>query len=61
MTDRFGRAKVATIQRDINALRAAIRDHDAEATEIAWDHVERWLGAMYPSHEQFAASKNPAL
>lgn len=41
-----GRAKITTIRRDLNRLRKAIRSHDSEATEEAWDKCERWLEAL---------------
>lgn len=41
---RYGRVKVATILRDWNALRHAIRSHDTEAIEAAFENVERWAG-----------------
>ena len=44
LSDRYGRAKMDTVQRDFDALRQAIRAHDAEATEAAWEKCERWIG-----------------
>ncbi len=44
LSDRYGRVKMATVQRDFNALRQAIRAHDAEAAEVAWEQCERWIG-----------------
>lgn len=41
--DRYGRAKVSTIRRDINRLRAAIQSHDLDAIEAAWLDCERWV------------------
>jgi hypothetical protein len=46
---RYGNVKASTIQRDINRVRAAVRSHDPEATEQAWDKMERWLG-VFPMH-----------
>jgi hypothetical protein len=40
---RYGKAKISTVMRDLNALRKAIRAHDPEATEAAWEKVERWV------------------
>lgn len=40
---RFGRAKISTIQRDFRNLRTAIRSGDWDATEAAWEKCERWL------------------
>lgn len=40
---RHGNAKIVTIIRDIERLRRAIRSHDAEAAEAAWERCERWL------------------
>ena len=42
--DRYGRAKVSTVRRDINKLRAAIHAHDLDKIEDAWLDCERWLG-----------------
>ena len=42
-------AKVETMRRDFHALRIAIRNHDSEATERAWEKCERWLGAVEPN------------
>lgn len=35
---------------DFNALRRAIRAHDTEATEEAWESCERWLFCLSPEH-----------
>tara|TARA_R110000772_G_scaffold45492_5_gene104233 strand:+ start:589 stop:771 length:183 start_codon:yes stop_codon:yes gene_type:complete len=43
---RFGNVKYATIRRDFNALRVAIRLHDPLATEAAWEKCERWLESV---------------
>lgn len=45
MTDvaRYGRAKISTVLRDLNRLRSAVRSHDTEATEEAWEKCERWI------------------
>jgi hypothetical protein len=43
---RYGRAKLSTVLRDINNLRTAIRSHDSEATEAAWEKCERWMGLV---------------
>ncbi len=40
---RFGYTKIATIIRDFDRLRAAIRSHDSFAAEEAWSRCERWL------------------
>jgi hypothetical protein len=36
-------AKVETMLRDFHRLREAIRSHDSEATEAAWEKCERWI------------------
>ncbi len=46
MSARFGNAKYATLRRDFNELRSAIRAHDSIATESAWEKCERWLDAI---------------
>lgn len=33
---------------DFNALRRAIRAHDTEATEEAWENCERWIFCLSP-------------
>lgn len=48
-TPRFGKAKIVTLQRDVNALRRAIRAHDSEATEAAWEKCKRWVSAIFKS------------
>lgn len=42
-------AKVETFLRDRDALRKAIRAHDSEATEAAWDRFERWTDCINPN------------
>lgn len=44
-----GAAKVETMMKDFNRLRAAIRSHDTVATETAWDKCERWVGCINPN------------
>lgn len=41
-------AKVETMRRDFNRLRKAIRAHDHEATEEAWEMCERWVDQLRP-------------
>lgn len=43
MSETYGRAKIVTIKKDFDDLRAAIRSHDAKETEKAWDRCERWV------------------
>jgi hypothetical protein len=43
----YGRTKFSTIYANFNELRAAIRNHDTEATEIAWDKCERWVDLVF--------------
>jgi hypothetical protein len=45
-------AKVETFFKDFNRLREAIRRHDPEATEAAWDRCERWVTAMTPDPKE---------
>jgi hypothetical protein len=52
--ERHGGAKITTIIRDFNALRSAIRSHDPENTEAAWEKCERWLGAVQTDEEALA-------
>lgn len=35
--------------RDFNRLRKAIRRHDSEATEAAWEKCERWVDQLRPN------------
>lgn len=49
---RYGNARISTIIRDFNDLRKAIRSHDTEATEAAWERCERWLGFVFGSVNQ---------
>lgn len=42
-------ARAQTMLRDFDRLRAAIRSHDTEATEAAWDKCERWVDCINPS------------
>ena len=53
MDDRYGNVKATTIKRDIDRVRVAVRAHDAEATEAAWDKLERWLG-VFPAQDVLA-------
>ena len=50
MTNTFlGAARSETMLRDFDALRKAIRAHDAEAIEAAWDRCERWVDCINPN------------
>ena len=53
MSERYGNVKATTIKRDIDRVRVAVRAHDAEATEAAWDKLERWLG-VFPAQDVLA-------
>ena len=44
---RYGRRKFCKMYAELNALRAAIRGHDPEATEVAWDKCEEWIHAVF--------------
>lgn len=44
---RYGRRKIIRMYADINALRTAIRAHDVEAAETAWDAVEEHIDVVY--------------
>lgn len=46
---RFGKVRYATIRRDFQQLRLAIRAHDSFAAEEAWEKCERWLEAISPA------------
>lgn len=39
-------AMTETMFRDFNKLRSAIRSHDSEATEAAWEKCERWVSQL---------------
>lgn len=54
MTDRYGNTSMATVLRDWNALRDAIRAHDTEATEAEFEKVERWAG-LWTTGQAFTA------
>lgn len=43
----YGAARIATVLRDFDRLREAIRNHEPEATEEAWLACERWLDLVY--------------
>lgn len=49
MSDFVGAAKAQTMLRDFNKLRDAIRSHDAEATEAAFEKCERWISCIDPN------------
>lgn len=46
--ERYGNAKLATIRRDFDKLRTAIRSHASQDAEDAWEKCERWLEAISP-------------
>jgi hypothetical protein len=58
---RFGRAKITTLQRDVNKLRKVIREWNPEATEVAWIDCERWLPAIFRPDAQDQVQKLRAL
>jgi len=41
---KYCKTRVSKVLADINRLRTAIRAHDDEAAEQAWEKVERWTG-----------------
>lgn len=41
---KYGKTRVSKVLADIDRLRTAIRAHDDEAAEQAWEKVERWTG-----------------
>ena len=45
----LGAARASTFIRDRNNLRAAIRDHDTDRIEAAWDKFERWTDCIDPN------------
>lgn len=50
MSDAFMRgARAETMLRDFDRLRRAIRSHDSDATEAAWENCERWVGCINPT------------
>ena len=59
LPSRYGAARIQTVQRDFNALRAAIRAHDSEAAETAWDRCERWLG-LWPLEQTTPPAPAPS-
>lgn len=54
LSDRYGRTKMETVRRDFDALRRAIRAHNSEATEEAWERCERWIGLWPMNGEEDA-------
>ena len=42
-------ARAQTMLRDFDRLRQAIRAHDSEATEAAWEKCERWVSLIPPN------------
>ena len=52
MTDRYGKTKIATIRKRVQALRDAIRAHDTEATEAAWDRLEGFVDVVFREQAQ---------
>lgn len=51
----YGRHPVPDMLADINALRRAVRAHDPEAAEAAWDRIEPHIDAAYG----WAAAERP--
>lgn len=47
MTEHYGLAKIITIKKDFDNLRTAIRSHDTEGIEAAWEKCERWLDMVF--------------
>jgi hypothetical protein len=47
MTARYGNRRIDKMRAEINALRDAIRAHDPEATETAWDKCEEWIDFVF--------------
>lgn len=47
----FGRAKISTLMRDVNALRESIRREGSPAVQDAWDKCERWVPAVFSAKE----------
>jgi len=43
---RYGNTRVSRIRKRIEALRQAIRAHDPEAAEKAWDDLEPYIPAL---------------
>jgi len=44
-------ARAQTMLRDFDRLRRAIRAHDPEASEQAFEKVERWIALISPNPE----------
>lgn len=43
---RYGRTRISRIRKRIEVLRRAIRAHDPEAAEQAWDDLEPFIPAL---------------
>lgn len=50
MTPFVSLARAETMFKDFNRLRIAIRSHDSEATEKAWEKCERWVSCINPNY-----------
>lgn len=54
MTSRYGRRTFDSMYKRINELRQAVRAHDPEKTEAAWDAVEEFIDAAFQRKEETA-------
>lgn len=52
MTQLYGRAKIVTLRRDVNALRKAIRAEGTPAVQDAWDKMERWVDRVFTTDQE---------
>lgn len=46
-TERYGKAKIVTLRRDVDDLRTAIRAEGTENVQDCWDKVERWVDEVF--------------
>lgn len=58
MTALYGRAKIVTLRRDVNALRRAIRTEGTTSVQDAWDKVERWVDRIFTIEQHDVPSKS---
>ncbi len=49
---RYGRAKIVTLRRDVNALRKAIRAEGTPAVQDAWEKAERWVDRVFTTDQE---------
>ncbi|MFX4298544.1 hypothetical protein [Pseudosulfitobacter pseudonitzschiae] len=51
MSERYGKAKIVTLRRDVDALRKAIRAEGSENVQECWEKVERWVDRVFTTDQ----------